>query len=193
METRDKIKEWFIDNKVRIIGVGAAGSGKDYFKDYLHSIGFPVDVSYTTRPMRSGEVNGYTYNYVKQPTFDNLVNRGLMYESVKFNGWSYGTAMVNWNLGGYFIMTPSGVDQIDPNDSYNTVVVYFDIDEKVRRQRVSTRSDADSTDRRIEADNKDFEKFQELCNMFPFTLTVNYENYNPETLFLQIHSIVQTN
>ena len=41
----------------RIILVGKAASGKDYFKDFLIERGFIPSVSHTTRPMRDGEID----------------------------------------------------------------------------------------------------------------------------------------
>jgi guanylate kinase len=44
-------------------------------------------------------------------------------------------------------------------DRAESFVVYFDIDIDIRRQRLSERSDADTVDRRIEADELDFSGF----------------------------------
>ena len=42
----------------------------------------------------------------------------------------------------------------------NPIIIYFDIDESVRRQRMLERNmPGDSVERRIEADRKDFENF----------------------------------
>ena len=42
----------------RIILVGKAGAGKDYFKDFLIEKDYKPSVSYTTRSKRDGEVEG---------------------------------------------------------------------------------------------------------------------------------------
>ena len=41
-------------------------------------------------------------------------------------------------------------------------IVYFDIDEETRRNRLLSRRDADNVERRIEADEKDFENFNDF-------------------------------
>lgn len=180
------VKDFLSRNNIRILGVGAAGSGKDYFKDFLHNNDINVDVSYTTRPMRQGEIDGYTYNYITEEVFKDLEKKGKLYEAVSFNNWYYGTSMDCWKKGGYFIMTPSGVYQITEQDLENTVIVYFDIDEDTRRDRISKRSDADSVERRIAADKKDFEGFKEFCEKHHSFVHLTDANYNPEELLYKI-------
>lgn len=44
--------------------VGASGSGKTTLAKHLHLMGVPYLVSFTTRPMRPGEVNGVDHYFV---------------------------------------------------------------------------------------------------------------------------------
>ena len=53
---------------MKIILCGRAASGKDYFRDWLKNVE-KLDVSYTTRPPRKGEIEGYTYNYISKRNF----------------------------------------------------------------------------------------------------------------------------
>mgnify|MGYP003644512432 CR=1 FL=1 len=147
---------------MRIILVGKAASGKDYLRDEMVSRGMTPDISYTSRPMRVGEADGVTYNYVSEAEFEALIRRGKMHEYVKFNGWYYGTTLVSWNTSDVFIMTPSGVAQMSNEDRATTLVVYLDIPMDVRRERLKLRSDCDSVERRILADEKVFETFTTL-------------------------------
>tara|TARA_R100000656_G_scaffold106759_1_gene78973 strand:+ start:913 stop:1491 length:579 start_codon:yes stop_codon:yes gene_type:complete len=160
----------------RIILVGKAGSGKDFFRDYMHKRGRLVDVSFTTRPPRTGEVDGYTYNYVSDNAFENMKLGEQLFECVSFNGWHYGTSMQSWENSELFIMTPSGVGQIPKEDLKDCIVVFFDIAQDVRRERLSKRSDADSVERRIAADDKDFKGF-DLYN-----IKVTNPMYQPDYL-----------
>ncbi|WP_295526942.1 guanylate kinase [Novosphingobium sp. Chol11] len=50
-----------------------------------------VSVSATTRPMRSGEVDGKDYHFVTQAEFDRMVEAGEFYEWAHVFGHSYGT------------------------------------------------------------------------------------------------------
>jgi len=151
----------------RIILSGGAGSGKDYLRDIFHKRGFIVDVSYTTRNPRDGETPGYTYNFVGVDHFKQLDNRGKFYESVVFNKALYGTSKDSWENSDVFIMTPSGVEQISAEDRENCIVVYFKIEEDVRRERMGKRKDNgfDKIERRILADNEDFKGFLPEADM----------------------------
>lgn len=145
---------------MRIILIGKAGSGKDYFRDFLKDRE-ELDVSYTTRPPREGELKGYTYHFLDKNTFLAMKENDGFLEAVQFNGWYYGTSKHNWDTKTVFIMTPSGTKCIPKEDRANCIFVYFDIPEDIRRERLSKRSDADSVDRRIAADEEDFKDFRD--------------------------------
>ena len=49
-------------------------------------------VSYTTRPMRPGEVNGANYNFVEKNEFQELLDRNLFLEHAEVYGYHYGTS-----------------------------------------------------------------------------------------------------
>lgn len=50
-------------------------------------------VSYTTRPMRSGEVHGVDYNFVTRETFDRMIDDNAFAEWAEVHGNRYGTAI----------------------------------------------------------------------------------------------------
>lgn len=143
---------------MKIILVGKAASGKDFFRNYLSNIE-ELDVSYTTRPPRTGEVEGYTYNYIGEEKFLEMMEDNKFYEAVNFAGWWYGTSKENWENKTVFIMTPSGIEHITEEDRKGCIFVYFDMPIDVRRKRLQERSDFDKVERRLKADEEDFEKF----------------------------------
>lgn len=144
----------------RIILVGRAASGKDFIRKKFESRGFKYAVSYTTRPPRKEEVNGVDYIFITPSTAQDMIDGGQFYEWVAFNGWIYGTTVKQFNSDDVFIMTPSGLAHLSEDDRKNSFVIYFDIDEEIRRQRMLDRNmPGDSVDRRLEADRKDFENF----------------------------------
>lgn len=144
-----------LDRKIIIVGKG--GSGKDYLKRKFIERGFIPDISFTTRPPREGENNGIDYNFVTEEYFDTLD----LYEKAEFNGWKYGTSLNSWRYSDIFIMTPSGISQIKEKDRKNCMVIYLDIPYDIRKERLMKRSDSDTVDRRIEADEKDFKNFKD--------------------------------
>jgi guanylate kinase len=59
-------------------------------------------------------------------------------------------------------MTPHGISHIDPNDRKNTFIMYLDMKLGVRQRRLAQRSDADSVERRLAADDRDFADFKDF-------------------------------
>ena len=69
-------------------------------------------------------------------------------------------------------MTPKGISHIDPVDRKECTIIYLNVDEKIRRERLEAREmPGDSIDRRMEADEKDFENFTD------FDLEINNPNF----------------
>ncbi len=59
----------------------------DFFPGLRHS------VSYTTRTMRPGEVNGKDYHFVSRDDFDAMIEKGAFAEWAEVHGNRYGTAI----------------------------------------------------------------------------------------------------
>jgi len=145
----------------RIILVGKAASGKDYIRKIFEAQGFKYAVSYTTRPPRPDEIDGQDYFFIKQPDAQDMIDKCEFYEWVAFNGWIYGTTKKQFYNDDIFIMTPSGLNQLSEDDRKTSTVIYLDIDEEVRKQRLLERKmPGDSVERRLEADREDFKNFK---------------------------------
>lgn len=160
----------------RIILVGRSASGKDFFKDFLVDKGYIPSVSHTTRPIRDGEVNGETYEFISEEDFMFMVSNDQFFEHKLFNAWGYATSQLMWDTAEVFIFTPSGINDIPTKELENSVLVYFDIPIDTRIERMEKRSDADSIDRRLKADNEDFKDFSK------FHIRVSNPNFDPEKL-----------
>lgn len=147
----------------RLIIVGKGGSGKDHMRKILEDRGFRYCVSHTTRPPRIGESSGEDYYFISEEEAQrDYINKGLFYEHVSFNSWIYGTSMEEFKLSNLFIMTPSGLKSMNSEDREESFVVYLDIDEDTRRERLSRRNDADVLERRLAADKEDFSNFRDF-------------------------------
>lgn len=171
--------------KKRIIIVGKGGSGKDHLRKELEKIGFRYCVSHTTRPPREGEINGKDYYFISRDSAAHeFVSRGKFYEHVIFNGWVYGTSIEEFLKSNLFIMTPSGLSKMKESDRKESFVVYLDIDESVRKERLSKRNDADVLERRLEADKKDFSSFVD----FDYIITDPFFSVNDPIFDLNLYS-----
>lgn len=150
----------------RIILVGPGASGKDFLKRKLELKGFKTSISYTTRPPRPGEENGKDYFFVTEEKFVDMIGRGQFREWNKFaDKWYYGTTLSQFEDADLFVMTPSGIAALKPEERKSSWVIYLNIPEEVRRERLNNRKDADNADRRIQTDRIDFQDFIDYDTM----------------------------
>ena len=141
----------------RIIIVGPGGAGKDHLRKRLEKKGFRHSVSCTSRPMRDGEIDGVDYHFKDESFF--LNNSSQFIEIEKFNGWYYGTTHAEFLKSDVMVITPGGVYNLPKDVVENSFIIYINPSESIRRERLNARKDADSTERRINADRMDFENF----------------------------------
>ena len=148
--------------KKRLILVGKGGSDKDHARKISENIvGAKYAVSYTSRPPREGEVEGVDYYFVDEKFFTDGIESEMWYEYVIFNGWYYGTTNEQFQNDKLFIMTPKGLSHLSDDDRDESGVLYLNMPEEIRRERMLARNgNADSVDRRIEADESDFKDFE---------------------------------
>lgn len=147
-----------------LIICGQSGSGKDHLLRGLRKMNLRYDPKITTRPKRSLETDGIEYNFISNEEFKTLLNDDKIktYQHFVIEGedWYYAITKENFDNNHLFIMTPHELSQIPSEDRKNCFVVYLDIDENIRRQRITRRNDNnDSVERRIQADKLDFKDF----------------------------------
>ena len=144
----------------RIIIVGPAASGKDFLKQRLGEKGFKLDVSYTTRSPREGEVNGKDYHFVsKKEFFDESMD---FFEYVKFGEHYYGTGLWEWENCDVFIMEASAIESLSKKERKKSVVIYLNPPQKVRFDRLYQDGrgwDYVKITNRFETDEENFKNF----------------------------------
>lgn len=149
----------------KMIILGPSGSGKDYLRKELLKFGLRYSPKFTTRPPRAQEVNGVDYSFIEESEFRELtINESIkVSETFIINGdeWRYGITKENWDKNQIFIMTCGEFNQLSEDDRKGCFVVYLNIDKETRKMRLLERKDYnDSIERRIDADDKDFEGFK---------------------------------
>ena len=156
--------------KNRIIILGKAASGKDFFQKQLVFNGWTPLKQYTTRPKRPNE-SGDEYHFVSEKNFKRKIKK---LNSVQcFNEWMYGFDIEEMLSSDVMIFSPANffslINSSDiriKNLLLTSMIIYLDIDEETRRKRLSERyvggTEDDSLERRIQADAKDFEYFDSI-------------------------------
>ena len=142
--------------------VGAGASGKDFAKSECAKEGFKIDTSFTTRPIRDGEIDGETYNYITKEVFEQMIENQEFVQFNKFgNGHYYGTSKESWGDNSIFIIDPITCNRLkDENLLSGKTVIFFDISEDVRHSRLIQRNDSnDGVSRIFIIDRQDFKNF----------------------------------
>jgi len=147
----------------RIILVGPTCSGKTILRARLETKGFKCDVSYTTRPMRPGEVNEVHYHFMDKKTFQHGIENDWFYEWVEYNGNFYGTGNFEWNEVPLFIMETDGIKHIKPEDRKSCFIIYLDVPEheRIKRMRLERKWEYPEIQKRIATDKEKFSTFKD--------------------------------
>lgn len=140
-----------------IILVGPSASGKTQIGYSLKKIyGLEKVVTYTTRRMRSGEVNGIDYHFITKDEFLRLEKENFFFEYVCYNENYYGTAINSLNDNSYLILEPNGMKRY-LSSKLDLTIFYLDCSEEVRFKRMIMRHDgALNAQKRIEIDRQIF-------------------------------------
>lgn len=144
----------------KIVIVGKAASGKDYFRKILSDKGFKSGVSHTTRPPRKGEVDGVDYHFITVEQFKAMIASDQLVEWQEFVGFYYGIHKDEFERCDSMILNVEGLAMLPAEYRQRCFVIYLDIPFEVRAERLAGRGDShDPWERRIEADEKQYESF----------------------------------
>jgi guanylate kinase len=153
----------------KIIIVGPGGSGKDFLRKKMVNRGFEYGVSFTSRPPREGEEEGVDYYYRDENFF--ISNTDIFLELQEFNGWKYGISKEEFLAKNLFILSPAGLRSLPEDFRKDSFVIYLNPSEDIRLKRLQERNDADSVERRLIADRKDFFDFSD------YDIMITNENF----------------
>ncbi len=142
-----------------LVFIGASASGKtEIAKILINHYDFEKVVTYTSRPMRAGEINGVDYHFVDAAAFEAKLKREEFIESVVYNGNFYGTAFKDTDVNKVLIVDPNGANVLQEKLGDNAVFFYLEASEHVRYERMLKRGDhLREIKKRIK---KDRERFQ---------------------------------
>ena len=133
-----------------IVIAGPMCSGKTTLAKCLEGKGYQRIVTYTTRPMREGEIDGIDYHFITEYTSREGQNGKCWYGSAKKDYITPGRKVI--------VLDPYGVMAL----TEPTYVVWLDIPEETRLARVIGRGCSISDVAvRYSADKRDFKRFEE--------------------------------
>lgn len=134
--------------------------------------GYHKIVTFTTRPVRDGEINGVDYHFISEDEFKEKVKNGFFAEwksyITEFGIWYYGTSvesLENADDKSVIILTPSGLKEVCENMKTPPTVVYIYSNNPTIKKRLISRGDnKDEAMRRIKQDNEDFKHIENMAD-----------------------------
>lgn len=143
-----------------IVILGESASGKTtLLKNFLkRNPEYHMIVTYTTRPIREGEVDGVDYHFISRKDFEELIKDNFFVEYTEYNGWFYGTAKSDCRSDkAMTIVTPSGLRAFKQL-GYDVTSFYLKVDRCTRLIKALYRGDnIDETYRRNLSDVGQFD------------------------------------
>ena len=126
-----------------LVLVGESASGKSTLQNLItKEFNHNKIVTYTTRPIRAGEIDGFSYHYISDEEFLRLDSEGFFVETAEYNGWHYGTP---FNECSDFndvnaVLTPAGLRALK-RKGIKTVSIYLKVDRRSRLIKILERGD----------------------------------------------------
>jgi guanylate kinase len=121
--------------------VGCSAAGKSTIERELCKHGLNRIISYTSRPMRKGEINHVDYHFVSDDDFLYKADKGFYQEKTIYNGWRYGIAAQDCVDDAIAVVEPTGLAQLKKNPKLNILSFYIKTDERTRLKRMCDRGD----------------------------------------------------
>lgn len=162
--------------------LGKTCSGKTTIRNELIKHGKKPIITYTTRPIRSGEVDGETYHYISEDEFMDKIDDGFFAEWKEYHTaegvWYYGSSKCDFEdaADSVIILTPAGYDDFRAVCSdIEHKALYIYANNKTIKGRLVLRGDSkEEAQRRLEHDNADFKGLENKVDR------IFYNNFNQD-------------
>lgn len=132
------------NQKTILTVVGRSASGKDYIAKRLSTIlGYPLVVSYTTRPKRKNEIDGVEHWFVSKEEFKNIIENQTVIAYTKIGEYEYCAILEDIQDNCIYVIDPNGINYLKEKfeNEVNIVVIYIHCAKELRKERASIRSD----------------------------------------------------
>lgn len=178
-----------------IVLVGASASGKSTLeKELCKEYGMNKIVSYTTRPMRNGEIDGVDYHFVSEEKFNELENQGFFLEIGVYREWKYASAKKDFTEDSVAVLTPEGAKELlkyneTLENKFDVITIYIDVDQRSRLIKLLQRGD--DIDEAIRRNQSDALMFMNTENEVDYVIK-NYEyRFDVEYMVSIVHQILE--
>lgn len=127
---------------IKIICIlGESASGKSTIEKELVKLGYKKLITYTTRAIRTNEINGVDYHFITDEQFQEYKSNGFFVESATYNGWSYGIAKEDCTDDKVCVLTPHGFRQVKKFKDLNIISFYIKVGRRERLIKILERGD----------------------------------------------------
>lgn len=144
--------------------VGRTASGKSYIAQKLSKdFDIPVVASYTTRPMREGEVDGVDHTFLKGCEAYAKLHTDHVVAYTEIGEYKYFMTLEMFKDKNIVLIDPNGLEYMkkEYGDECDIFTIYVYCDSEVRNERAKSRSDYHTSYRkRNNAENKQFTEFE---------------------------------
>jgi len=124
-----------------IVILGCSASGKSTIERKLTEHGWNRIISYTTRPVRTGEVDNIDYHFISKWEFAEKNAAGFFAEDTTYNGWYYGIAKEDCCDDAIAVVETTGFRQLRANKDLHVISFYIQVEERDRVIRMMKRGD----------------------------------------------------
>ncbi len=180
-----------------IILSGVAGAGKDTIKNELISRNDNIESlpSYTSRPIRPGDVPGKTYNFITTEQFEKMIQNNELYEYSKHHNNYYGTSkkLLNDKIkSGKIIIKDidvNGTEQLKKvlEKDIDLITIFLRVSKHELKKRLKERIDNPS-EQEINLRLSRFEYEESKMNNYDYII----ENLDVEKTIQEITNIINT-
>lgn len=125
-----------------LVIIGPSASGKTQIVNQLiQTYHLKKLVTYTTRPMRVGEIQDIDYHFLQKEEFEQKIKENFFLEFVKYSGNYYGTGYSDLAFDKVVIIEVEGLKKYISKVREQIKIVYIRCSKPIRRMRMMHRGD----------------------------------------------------
>lgn len=165
---------------------GKSGSGKDTLaRKICADLGLTQVASYTTRPIRPGEVNGVGHIFLTDEEYDRIPKEDIV-ASTYFSGYRYCATRQQLDQAGVYVVDKQGIEDVLRNYDGAVLVILLDTTDSTRRERMRKRGDSSANiEKRISGDRKAFAGIEQVCDII-----FNADDISVDVLAREIETVL---